>query len=178
MRTAGILLSLVGALALVGCGDDTEKPVIKLDNGVTQDTNGGQQDSFVPQEQGTTKFDKGTTTGSNSGAICSSTVPCPDTSEGCFPLSGGTKGMCLGACNAQGANCKVANASTQLSTCAIKETTSSKLYCAWICESGGKTYKCPNDTDYSCIVLDPNQPTTKVCAPKTGPTVDGGAPQG
>jgi hypothetical protein len=106
-------------------------------------------------------------TSSNSGAICSQAQACPDPGEGCLLFQqGATKGMCLGKCDAQGDSCKVANPATQLSKCVISLQGSSALYCGWLCEMSGQTYKCPNDTDYDCKSLNPQDPNTKYCVPK------------
>ena len=77
--------------------------------------------------------------------------------------SGATKGMCLGKCNSGGADCQVPDATTQLSKCTIQDS-NKQLFCGWLCEVQGKTYKCPNDTDYKCISL--GDPNAKYCAPK------------
>jgi hypothetical protein len=74
--------------------------------------------------------------------------------------------MCLGKCNAQGDNCKVKNAATQLSKCSVGLQGSSALYCGWFCEVSDQTFKCPNDTDYDCKSLNPQDPNTKYCVPK------------
>lgn len=254
LRVAGIILALVGALALVGCGDDSKA---KGDKGVTLPDGGGPGEGGIfpdygpypdygqPSEGGTgstctqimscvancgasdtaclnscvaagsadaqAKFQAlltcmnnagtgtcatdcadpssqacstciagacaaeitacqagGTATGSNSGAICNQSTPCPDMSEGCFftQESATGNGMCLGKCQNTGDNCQVPNAATQLSKCQIQETTTKEMYCGWFCEVSGQTYSCPNATDFDCKVLDPNQPTLKWCVPK------------
>jgi hypothetical protein len=180
MRTAAILLALIGALALVvGCGDDTEKPVVKLDTGVNQETG-------VQPDTGPVKYDgQGPTPDQsigpivNSGDVCSQSSPCKSKSESCMALeTGGTSGMCLGKCNAAQTDCPVADKATQLSKCLLQDQ-KKQLHCAWMCDVQGKKYKCPNDTDYKCIALNASQPDVKYCAPKGGSTtVDGGVPQG
>jgi hypothetical protein len=252
LRVAGIILALVGALALVSCGDDSKA---KGDKGVTLGDSGpptegglfpdyGPYPDTGPTEGGTgstcsqivncvaacgqsdqacmnacvaagsadaqAKFQAlltcmnnagtgacatdcadpssqactnciaqacsaelqacqggGTATGSNSGAICNQSTPCPDPSEGCFPLNSASQnGMCLGKCQNSGDTCQVPDAATQLSKCLIEEQNTHEYYCAWFCEVSGQTYSCPNATDYGCQVLDPNQPTLKFCVPK------------
>ena len=77
-----------------------------------------------------------------------------------------TLGMCLGMCHTSGADCPVANPITQFSKCVLQESRNKQLYCAWICELQGKSYQCPNNTDYKCVALMPQQPSVKFCMPK------------
>jgi hypothetical protein len=168
MRTAAILLALIGALALVvGCGDDTEKPKVNLDTGVNQEI--GVQPDTAPVKldgQGPTPDTGSTGPAFSSGAICSQAKPCTDTTETCLLFTAkATEGLCHGKCNTSGVDCKVPDSTKQLSKCAVQDS-KKQWYCSWLCDVQGKIYECPNATDYKCEALNPQQPDVKYCVPK------------
>jgi len=73
--------------------------------------------------------------------------------------------MCLGKCSTQGADCPVTNAATQLAKCAAQVAGPPvQLYCLYICEYQGKTYKCPDDTNFNCVAG--STAGVKACQPK------------
>jgi hypothetical protein len=104
--------------------------------------------------------------GNNTGRICSSGNPCAHSSEGCLRFPGIETGMCLDQCTTAGAECHVGDPGSQRSLCALTIQGQSQRYCAWVCEYQGVSYDCPNNTDYSCAVYDPAQPTVKLCLPR------------
>jgi hypothetical protein len=172
-KIIGLTLGLIGALALAaGCGDDDkpakeDKGTVRIDGGIQLDTS-GIPDTYVPQSDTTqVKLDMGPT-GSNSGEICQGT--CTDPNDTCTGIQGGstTNGMCLAKCAALGDQCAVPDPATMLSICALGDPNdpSGQKLCAFICEMQAKTYSCPNDTDFDCKVVDPSQPSIKLCVPK------------
>lgn len=95
-------------------------------------------------------FDLPPGSGPNSGALCSASTPCASAAETCTYF-GSSTGMCLSPCANKGDACHVANPNTQASTCATKGLDPNQWFCAWFCLLGGKTYQCPNSTDYQCV---------------------------
>lgn len=95
-------------------------------------------------------FDLPPGSGPNSGAICSASKPCVSSQEECTYF-GSSTGMCLSPCANKGDACHVANPNTQVSTCATRGLDPNQWFCGWFCLLGGKTYQCPNSTDYQCV---------------------------
>jgi hypothetical protein len=103
------------------------------------------------------------TNNTNSGAICSTAKPCKAAGEQCLVIQGVSSGMCLSACSVAGALCPTPNVQTQRVTCVFQMA--GALFCGFICEINGVTYKCPNDTDYDCTAMGSTS-GVKVCIPK------------
>jgi hypothetical protein len=181
-------LAVVVALAPASCDDNgDDKQSDASDLGAMDQTVGSDQqipadDTSVPSDQQAPPGDTGTATDQqvptgdinppdgvtdvpNSGAICGMSTPCPSPGEECiyFDAASG-KGMCLGPCENKGDLCPVDNYATQLSVCAVTGLTPNTWFCAWMCEIGGKTYTCPNDTDYKCVQSENG--VAKFCQPK------------
>lgn len=102
----------------------------------------------------------------NSGAVCDTSLPCPNAGvEDCLNLTGSSgKGMCLGKCTSVGSSCPTASAA-QLSICAASDPTRSTSYCVYFCLLQGQSYTCPDPTKQQCAAVDPTDPSIKVCMP-------------
>jgi hypothetical protein len=163
---------VLGALSLLGaCSDDGEggadqgvaaDQAIVFPDGSPPSEGGGPVDTSPPDQTGVADVAVAT---QNSGAICSSSQPCPNAGEECIVFSAALgKGMCLDPCATQGESCPVPDPNHQVSTCATTGYTPGTWYCAWFCELGGKTYACPNQTDYTCVAS--SDGVAKFCRPK------------
>jgi hypothetical protein len=106
----------------------------------------------------------GPTPTSNSGQLCTST--CPNSGEECLSFGTSSSGMCLGKCSNPGDPCPVANSATQMSVCAVSDPTQTQYYCVFFCEIQGQTFSCPDPANNTCAVMDPSQPSLKLCMPK------------
>ena len=105
----------------------------------------------------TTGKDKTPAPAPNSGAICSAGNPCKAKDENCLVLTPSSLlGMCLRKCS--NGLCAAPNPATQALKCIQGN------HCAFLCEAGGVSYKCPNDKDYSCTAA--AQSSLKFCMPK------------
>jgi len=154
-RMAPIIAAVIAlGLVAVACGDDGEPPPTA--DGAIADGNREQgareqplaTDFPIPLDYGPpTDLPPGS--GSNSGAICSATKPCPATEEVCIYF-GSKAGMCLSPCKNKGDACRVAQEFAQISTCSIKGL-DGKWHCGFFCLLGGTPFKCPNATDYKCV---------------------------
>lgn len=182
IKTLSYCLAVVVALAHAGCNDNgDDKPSDASDLGA-MDQQFPADDTSVPSDQQAPPGDTSSATDQqiptgdisppdgvinipNSGAICGKSTPCPSPEEECiyFDATLG-KGMCLGPCENQGDLCPVDNYVTQLSVCAVTGLTPGTWFCAWMCEIGGKTYNCPNDTDYACVPSENG--VAEFCQPK------------
>jgi hypothetical protein len=176
-------VALSAALSLLaGCSDDDGAPDqgVAVDQGVVSDLPSIQDQSVDPEDKGVTQQDQGggqdhgqqhadggsypdTGVISNSGAICNTSTACPSSSEECLYF-GSTNGMCLGECQDFWDPCPVKDPNTQFSACAVQSLDGTKWYCGWFCEWGGKTYKCPDDTSYTCVASSSGK--GKFCHPK------------
>jgi hypothetical protein len=183
-KTRWALVPALSSLLLVaGCSDDDTSnggvdQSVTVDQGTSQDQGTG-QDKGDPPDAGPAVDGHGTTDGipdgtsgqddlgigSNSGAICTQSTPCPDPTETCIYFEAALgKGMCLASCQQQGDTCPVADKSTQISVCSVTGYQPGTWLCGWFCELGGKTYKCPNDTDYKCVAS--SNGVAQFCYPK------------
>jgi hypothetical protein len=174
------------ALLLLGaaCSDDTAAPnpdTSQLaDQSTVFDQGGPLPEARPPAEQcvnpekGSPDLAKGPSTekglpspdgipaGANSGAICK--VPenkCPTAADECVIVGGGApdKGMCLMKCTTKLADCPTADPSTQKSICFLDYAgPPAEIFCAYMCQYLGKTYKCP--TGSTCKSIGAN---TSVC---------------
>jgi len=167
------LLALLLVTALARCSDDgaptdqgtaadaTPKP----DQAPVSDQAPSSDQAPATDQSGATDQGGGADAGSgpkNSGALCSTSTPCADARETCTYF-GGAQGMCLAPCKQQGDPCPVMDKTTQLATCSIKGLDPTKWFCGYLCEVGGKTYACPNATDYACVAASAG---FKFCEPK------------
>ena len=156
MKTTALALCAVLLLA-AGCSDDDD-PGADQGPGDAALADGPSADTTVDANQAKL----------NSGALCNSSKPCPDPNDECYMFSSrrpsATHGMCLGKCNKIKDACFVTHQAKQLSICWI-QMANYKL-CLHFCEQDGKSYSCPNDTDYVCELWKTTEPNTKVCMPK------------
>jgi hypothetical protein len=100
----------------------------------------------------------------NSGKICTDANECAP-GDTCLPLLGSTKKMCLTPCDPKYPTCVVPNPTKNASECLIKAS-ASQYYCVWFCFYQGKTYDCPDATNFDCTPPDATQPNLKICVPK------------
>lgn len=163
LRGASVLALLV---ALSGaCGDDSGGMSDGAMVDAAADWRGNDQSVVFDQPQGGEQtgardgapaadvpwpFDLPPGSGPNSGAICSASKPCASSQEECTYF-GSSSGMCLSPCANKGDACHVANPNTQVSTCATRGLDPNQWFCGWFCLLGGKTYQCPNSSDYQCV---------------------------
>lgn len=159
MKTTKMVASLAAVLLLaLGCGDnDTDKDAGGADKGTTQQDLGADGSSVQP-DQGA---------GPNSGELCSGPGTCSNKKDVCLYGPGSSKGMCLMNCS-PGTTCPKPSPGPYASECAFRYTSGGNTHyaCGWYCEYQGMTYKCPNDTDYTCKALSSSEPNVKFCVAK------------
>lgn len=153
------------ALATAQCSDDDTSG---NDSGPAADTGGPAQDGAADQTVPDTgpAPDQGIPV--NSGAICLNAEEDCAPGDSCVSISFG-KRMCMSSCT-PGKACEVPNPVVNASQCAWRltdpATGAPQYFCAWFCLRQGKTYQCPNDTDYNCSEWPGLEAGTKVCIPK------------
>jgi hypothetical protein len=96
------------------------------------------------------------------GDICDQTNPCDPGLQCVVFDTGSTTGMCTKTCATIGDLCS-GGPSGSYALCAFEA--GGQNICGFICELSGQTYSCPS-YQYSCEVVDPAQPSIKVCLVK------------
>lgn len=145
-----------------GSGDQGAGP----DQGVSLDLGSRMDEGISRQDQGDLpdlRWWDSSPISANSGAICNASSPCPSAEEECLYF-GASNGMCLGQCGHKGQLCPVDDPNTQMSVCSVIGLDGTTWYCGFFCELGGTSYKCPDETSYTCVAA--ANGVGKFCQPK------------